>query len=443
MRSILARMLAGLAFLVTVQLVLPAERAVAQEPSIDFQTFHEQLEPHGRWLQHATHGYVWSPDVDRDWRPYTRGQWVFTEEHGWYWESAEPFGWATFHYGRWFLDERDGWLWVPGTDWAPAWVAWRHSDEQVGWAPLPPEAEWRGDSLSFSESYYEAPRYSAAWCFVPIGLLTANRVYRHVAPPHRNIAFVRQTRWVPSHRTVDRRIFLAGFDRSRYERLTRRPLRPVSIVPSDRPGPGRSFLGNRGGTVQVYRPQIRGTQAQVPPPRIQESGERRRGNWQGEPGRGERGPGSGAGPGAPRPGVTPLPGVAPPRTPPPIQANQPPRREWPPEGQPVRPPRQGGGGLQQPVPPQPQQPIQPRRFPNEGQPLKPQPSIQLPPGAAVPPIPPRTGLPPPQPPPKAGGQPPPPQQPPPPKAGGQPQPKEGEGRGQRRRQDDKDGAPQR
>jgi hypothetical protein len=47
-----------------------------------------------------------------------------------------------------------GWVWVPGYDYAPAWVVWRHADEDgyVGWAPLPPGAlfidgSWRYNGL--------------------------------------------------------------------------------------------------------------------------------------------------------------------------------------------------------------------------------------------------------------------------------------------------------
>ena len=30
--------------------------------------------------------------------------------------------------GRWFFDDSYGWVWVPGSEWAPAWVAWRYGD---------------------------------------------------------------------------------------------------------------------------------------------------------------------------------------------------------------------------------------------------------------------------------------------------------------------------
>jgi hypothetical protein len=325
--------------------VLSPAPAQAQE-SVEVQVFYRELDNHGRWFSHPQYGYVWSPDVDPDWRPYTRGQWVHTDEHGWYWESEEPFGWAVFHYGRWFLDEQSGWVWVPGTEWAPAWVAWRHSDQQVGWAPLPPEAEWRGETLNFSATYYDSPRYVAAWCFVPVALLTATRVYRHVYAPHRNVVYVRQTRWVASHRYVDRRIYNIGFDRFRYERIVRKPVPSLRIVTVNRP----QDYGRRGinrTEINVYRPRIIAAPVTVPPPRLVEP-PRRQGPFVGPGGPGDvrRAPGV---PDVSRPRV-----LAPPQGPGTPPSGPAVVRPQPPLTQPptVRPP-QGPTLVQPPQPPQP------------------------------------------------------------------------------------------
>jgi hypothetical protein len=113
--------------------------AVAQETaSMDF--FYDNLDPYGSWREVGDYGYCWQPhDVGDDWQPYSDGRWVYTDA-GWTWDSNEPFGWAVYHYGRWANVERRGWIWVPGTEWGPGWVSWRHSPRYVGWAPLPPEA---------------------------------------------------------------------------------------------------------------------------------------------------------------------------------------------------------------------------------------------------------------------------------------------------------------
>jgi uncharacterized protein DUF6600 len=105
----------------------------------DYSLFYERLAPFGRWLDVNGYGYCWRPAITvASWRPYVDGCWVWSSL-GWAWQSNESFGWATYHYGRWVNLASYGWVWVPGSDWAPAWVAWRQSRDCVGWAPLPPE----------------------------------------------------------------------------------------------------------------------------------------------------------------------------------------------------------------------------------------------------------------------------------------------------------------
>src|SRR5882672_7602363 len=87
--------------------------------------FYDALSPYGRWVDYPSYGWCWSPaGVAAEWRPYSDGYWVYSD-FGWTWVDYEPWGWAPFHYGRWLEDPQYGWLWVPGTEWAPAWVAWR------------------------------------------------------------------------------------------------------------------------------------------------------------------------------------------------------------------------------------------------------------------------------------------------------------------------------
>src|SRR6266478_5888600 len=103
--------------------------------SVNVSLFYNTLSPYGRWIDDEPYGRCWVPaHVSRGWRPYSDGYWVYTD-YGWAWETSEPFGWATYHYGRWVYDPYEGWVWVPGTVWAPAWVAWRADDDWVGWAP--------------------------------------------------------------------------------------------------------------------------------------------------------------------------------------------------------------------------------------------------------------------------------------------------------------------
>jgi len=129
----------------------PVQPAASAEVAFGFQS---ELAPHGEWLLVGPYGRVWRPYervVGVGFTPYlTGGQWGWTDE-GWQFASDLPFAWATFHYGRWVNAPRLGWVWIPGDEWAPAWVYWRHGGGVIGWAPLPPP----GVSL-----------YSSAWVFV-------------------------------------------------------------------------------------------------------------------------------------------------------------------------------------------------------------------------------------------------------------------------------------
>lgn len=226
----------------------------------DLGEFYEQLQPHGEWIEHPRHGSVWSPyaqEQEPDWRPYTRGQWILTDEHGWYWESEEPFGWATYHYGRWFFDPAHGWLWVPGTVWGPAWVAWRESEDAIGWAPLPPDAEWVPDrGIVYRSGYYlDNPRYAAMWVFVAASVLLAPRVWRHFHPPSRSVWYFGRSRVVTTYRYDNRRVFNRGIDPRFVER---RIGRPVPVMPVRPVGTWRDtrFSGGNRTFVGVYRPQL-------------------------------------------------------------------------------------------------------------------------------------------------------------------------------------------
>ncbi len=133
----------------------------APRPAVRTTSFYEPLGSYGDWVQ-VQDQYVWVPHgVDAGWRPYTRGHWEDTDQ-GWFWVSTEPFGWATYHYGRWGFSHDVGWFWVPGTVWAPAWVAWRGSDSYLGWAPLPPAPD---AGLAVSISIGAVPDYY--WSVVP------------------------------------------------------------------------------------------------------------------------------------------------------------------------------------------------------------------------------------------------------------------------------------
>ena len=91
-------------------------------------------------------------------------RWVYTDRYGWYFQSNEPFAWVVYHYGRWGYDPNIGWFWVPGTRWAPAWVAWRRDDQNVGWAPLPPEGSGYAVNINTTINIGDVPQRN--WRFV-------------------------------------------------------------------------------------------------------------------------------------------------------------------------------------------------------------------------------------------------------------------------------------
>jgi hypothetical protein len=257
------RQLGWLLALLAILAMAPATAGAQERPgdrNADYSEFYEALEPYGIWIVHRDYGYVWSPDAaeeDEDWRPYTRGHWVRTHEHGWYWVSDEPFGWATYHYGRWLKDEELGWIWIPGSEWAPAWVAWRHSDDYIGWAPLPPDTIWEPDRerLVFRSYTLEEPWFSPYWVFVRPRFIASRRLDRFYVPLHRNPPIVRSTTFVTSYNYVDRRIYNRGLDFRLVEQRARRPVPLVRLTPVDAP---REFgmRAGRGSVVNVYRPRF-------------------------------------------------------------------------------------------------------------------------------------------------------------------------------------------
>src|SRR5688500_14813416 len=136
---------------------------------VSYQTFYDELSPHGRWIEYPGHGYVWVPDAGADFRPYSsKGHWVWTDDHEWMWVSEYDWGCAPFHYGRWDYDNHYGWYWVPGYEWAPAWVAWRDGGDYYGWAPIRPGISI---SINFNIGGYAPP--VNFWCFSPRRYITS------------------------------------------------------------------------------------------------------------------------------------------------------------------------------------------------------------------------------------------------------------------------------
>jgi hypothetical protein len=214
--------------------------------------FYDALDPWGHWVEVAPYGWCWSPaGIAASWSPYMDGTWAYTD-YGWTWISDEPWGWATCHYGRWFYDDTYGWMWVPGTEWAPAWVAWRYDTDWVGWAPLPPGAGWdAGFGLSFTSVERIPPRQ---WCFVPIGEIGERHVRSHVVPMARNVTLLERTRDGTRFDARGGRPFDRGLDPGVVERRLGRPIPRLQTADVD--SPGRMRRSSSGNTIGVFRPAL-------------------------------------------------------------------------------------------------------------------------------------------------------------------------------------------
>ncbi|MEN6561811.1 MAG: DUF6600 domain-containing protein [Acidobacteriota bacterium] len=94
---------------------------------------------YGEWLWDDLYGYVWRPYIDNGrypwgWSPYFYGRWSYTGGQM-FWVSEEPWGWVPYHLGIWQWDKKRGWFWLPGSTFAPAWVAWDFYFGYACWRP--------------------------------------------------------------------------------------------------------------------------------------------------------------------------------------------------------------------------------------------------------------------------------------------------------------------
>lgn len=235
-----------LLFAVLLAVTAPLAPARADDSvSIDF--FYDALSPYGDWIYTDGYGYVWQPLASQQpgWSPYADGSWAFTDA-GWTWISNEDFGWLTYHYGRW-IRMQQSWLWVPGYEWAPAWVSWRQTQGQIGWAPLPPEAAWAPD-IGFggwTDSYYDVgPSY---YNFVPIGLFASNTSLRPlILDRSRNFNYYDQSVNITHtsyRKDVVNHIFVGGPDPRHIDSFGSNHVRRLSLRRDDE-GFRRNWLDN-------------------------------------------------------------------------------------------------------------------------------------------------------------------------------------------------------
>jgi hypothetical protein len=227
----------------------PAANPVAEQPAVPATPtqdyFQSQLAPYGNWINVPDYGLCWQPAVDPGWRPYyDGGHWEDTDA-GWYWQSDYPWGDITFHYGRWTylnLATGPGWVWVPGYDYAPSWVVWRHDDDDgyIGWAPLPPGAVfidggWEyhharvGADFAFGlgDTYFSFVDYDHLF-FDPH---LYPRGYRHFIVPHDRLVLAYRHGVIENHYRMDHGHFVnVGLPHDRMVVLTHHDFHPVAMA---------------------------------------------------------------------------------------------------------------------------------------------------------------------------------------------------------------------
>ncbi|MGB8341677.1 MAG: DUF6600 domain-containing protein [Chthoniobacterales bacterium] len=198
-----------------------------------YATFYRKLDPYGDWMETSDYGYVFQPRQaaqSRDWRPYTNGRWVYTDA-GWTWLSDEKFGWATYHYGRWIRLRSVGWVWVPGEQWAPAWVSWRKGNDYVGWAPLPPEAQFdrRIGIRNWADNYYDIG--PGQYAFIPTNEFGRQLTPSVIVPRERNVTIINQTTNVTNITYNNSRVVDRG---PSYDELRARSRQPIERLRLER-----------------------------------------------------------------------------------------------------------------------------------------------------------------------------------------------------------------
>src|SRR5579863_580984 len=249
----------------------PSDQTAPAGP-VDVSFFYNQLSPYGHWVESQSYGWVWVPyGTAASWRPYALGHWVMTD-YGWTWVSDEPFGWATYHYGRWTYDQDYGWEWIPGYEWGPAWVAWRNGGGYIGWAPLPPQVQFRaGIGLDFAGINLDVVLGPTHFCFVPERSFLAANVITYVEPQARNVTIIHNTINVTKYTVVNNRVVNQGIAEQHVAQVTgqRVPHLQVTTVKSGAAPRGAQV---RGGQLTVFQPTIVKRATPPPPQRARAAG---------------------------------------------------------------------------------------------------------------------------------------------------------------------------
>ncbi len=225
---------------------------------VSYQTFYDELQPYGSWIDYPGYGYVWQPRAGAGFRPYeSSGHWVSTVD-GWAWASDYSWGWAPFHYGRWLNTPGLGWAWVPGYEWAPAWVTWGQYNNYYAWAPLAP-----GINIGFGNNWRAPQSY---WSCVPNNYLQNRNLGRYVV--RNNPVAVNNIVIINNYNSYNNsNYYHRGPAYQQVEQYSHRVIRPLAIASADRPGVTRVDANNQ---LEIFRPTVSNSnnEQQVRPSRV-------------------------------------------------------------------------------------------------------------------------------------------------------------------------------
>jgi hypothetical protein len=216
----------------------------AQDVTVSYQSFYDNLSPYGQWVNDPQYGNVFVPNEGGDFRPYgTSGHWVMTD-YGNTWVSDDPWGWACYHYGRWTYNPYYGWVWIPGYEWAPAWVSWRYGGGNCGWAPLGPGVEL-GASYDCPDSW---------WIFVGAQYMYRPDYFHYWRGPSYNGGYIHQTTFMNNYYRDNGTHVRYNFGPrgDQIQAITHQPVQVYHVSQSNRPG--ASSVGKN--SVSMYRPAV-------------------------------------------------------------------------------------------------------------------------------------------------------------------------------------------
>jgi len=232
-----------------------------QPPPADVITVYQtDLNPYGHWISDPTYGQCWVPnDTPAGWQPYTVGHWVDSDD-GWTWVSdADEVNWGpvVYHYGCW-NQSSGGWCWVPGTTWAPAWVAWREGGGYCGWAPLPPQCAFSSDITPALVDRY-CPANQFTYCNEQY--MNAPRVDQHIE--RNNVTIINQTTNITNINITNNHVVNRGVAVANVEHATGRPVEKVAMVTATSADEARQLVKS-GKPVMYTPPAVKQAQTQRP-----------------------------------------------------------------------------------------------------------------------------------------------------------------------------------